>query len=210
MTASRLAVLGATGRTGRLLVANALERGGEVTAFVRDPAKLPTHERLHVVLWTPEGDASGFADALRGHDAVISALGVPGLASGGLIERSARVLVPAMEAAGVRRLVFTSAFGVRGAHEVPFPPKLFVLTLLRWVYADKAAGEALITASDLDWTLVYPTGLGEGPAGAIRFGESLALRGMPNINRASLAAFLLDQVSDPAFVRKGLLVTGDP
>jgi hypothetical protein len=84
--------------------------------------------------------------------------------SGGLIARAAPVIVAAMRERGVRRLVFTSAFGVGATWEaVPVLPRLFIKTLLRDVDADKAAGERAIASSSLDWTVVYPAGLMNGP-----------------------------------------------
>jgi uncharacterized protein YbjT (DUF2867 family) len=79
--------------------------------------------------------------------------------------------------------------------------------LLRDVYADKTVGERAITTSDLDWTIVYPTGLTNGPqTGRVRVGERLALSGFPRVSRADVAAVLLQQLEDPRFVRKGVLV----
>jgi uncharacterized protein YbjT (DUF2867 family) len=81
-------------------------------------------------------------------------------------------------------------------------------TLLRDVYRDKEAGEVELRASLLDWTIVYPAGLVDRPAtGQYRVGERLALRGFPTIARSDLAGFLLDQVEDTRYVRKGVLVS---
>jgi len=208
-SARNLFVLGATGRTGQHLVSQALEQGHTVTAFVRDPARLKVaHERLQVSGWSSADNAAQVGDLMRGHDAVISTLGVPAFKSGGFIERSVRTLVPAMERAGVRRLIFASAFGVLDSHDLPFVPRTMQRLLLGDVYADKAAGEAIIRASRLDWTLVYPSMLSSGPrTGRYRVGERLALRGLPKISRADLAEFLLTQVDDATNVRKGVLVT---
>ena len=209
MKAQRLFLLGATGGTGQHVVSQALEQGRRVTAFVRNPGKLTAgHERLLVVGWSSGDTAEQMADQLRGHDAVISTLGVPAFKSGGLIERSARLLVPAMERAGVRRLVFTSAFGVLETHELPFVPRTMQRLLLGEVYADKAAGETIIRSSRLDWTLVYPSMLTTGPrTGSYRVGEQLELRGLPRLSRADLADFLLTQVDDATNVKKGVLVS---
>ena len=209
MTPKRLFLLGATGGTGQHLVAQALQQGHGVTAFVRDPGKLTIrHDRLQVVGWSSGDGAEQVAGQLRGHDVVISTLGVPAFKAGGLIERSVRLLIPAMERAGVRRLVFTSAFGVPDSHELPFVPKTMQRLLLGEVYADKAAGDALIRASRLDWTIVYPSMLTKGPrTGRYRVGERIELRGLPKLSRADLADFLLTQVSDTANVGKGVLVS---
>jgi len=207
---ARILVLGASGPTGRHVVDQALQQGHDVTAFVRDPARLPVqHARLRVVA----GDATdpdSVRQAVRGQDAVISTLGVgQSFASNELITRSVPNIVTAMQGANVRRLVFTSAFGVGASYrDVPLVPRIFMGTLLRGIYADKRMGEELLRASDLDWTLVCPTGLSNAPGtGTYRVGERLELRGFPTIPRADVAHFLLTQVSDRRYSRKEVLVS---
>jgi uncharacterized protein YbjT (DUF2867 family) len=86
-------------------------------------------------------------------------------------------------------------------------PRIFVKTLLRDVYADKAAGEQVIKDSGLDWTIVYPAGLTNGPrTSSARVGERLTLSGFPRVSRADVAAVLLQQLDDPRFIGKGILV----
>jgi len=156
------------------------------------------------------GDEEPLAAAMRGQDAVISALGVgKSFKSGGLIGQATPRIIRSMQAAGVRRLVFTSAFGVgETRRDVPLIPRLFMRTLLRDVYRDKEAGDVVLRDSLLDWTIVYPAGLVDRPAtGQYRVGERLALRGFPTIARSDVAGFLLDQVDDTRFVRKGVLVS---
>jgi len=207
---AKILVLGASGPTGRHVVDQALQQGHDVTAFVRDPARLPVqHARLRVVA----GDATdpdAVRQAVRGQDAVISTLGVgQSFASNELITRSVPNIVTAMQGANVRRLVFTSAFGVGASYrDVPLVPRIFMGTLLRGIYADKRMGEELLRASDLDWTLVCPTGLSNAPGtGTYRVGERLELRGFPTIPRADVAHFLLTQVSDRRYSRKEVLVS---
>src|SRR4029077_10690934 len=116
--------------------------------------------------------------------AVISTLGAGrSLKSGGLISQSMGRTVRAMEEHGVRRLIFTSAFGVGDPRrDVPLGPRIFMRLLLRDIYRDKELGEAALRASGLDWTLVCPAGLIDGPAaGQCRAGERLSLRGFPRI-----------------------------
>jgi putative NADH-flavin reductase len=162
----KLLVLGPTGGTGQAIVRQALDAGHDVCAFARRPAKLGIeHPRLRVHAGDVVADPAALAEALRGQDAVVSALGKgQSFKASALIERSVRALVPAMESAGVRRLVFTSAFGVgdsvRGA---PIVARVFFATLLRGVYADKKVGEDLLRASALEWTIVQPAMLTDGP-----------------------------------------------
>src|SRR5947207_3093887 len=155
----RLFVVGATGGTGQHILSQALEAGHEITAFVRTPAKLPTkHERLRVTVGAVTDGGPPLAQAIRGHDVVISALGRgSSLTAGGLIQRSASAIVAAMTNAGIRRLIFTSAIGVGDAYsDAPLFSKLLIRVLLKDLYADKVIGEDLIRRSDLDWTLVQP------------------------------------------------------
>jgi putative NADH-flavin reductase len=204
-------VLGATGGTGRHVVAQALEHGHVVTAFVRDASKLPlASDRLRVVVGSVTDDEPALALAVRGQDTVISALGLgKSFAPHGLIAESVPRIVRAMKIEGVRRLIFTSAFGVgETIRDVPPIPQLFIRTLLRNVYSDKEAGERQLVDSTLDWTLVYPTGLSDGPAtGEYRLGERLVLRGFPRIARADVAAFLVGQINDATYVRKRVLIS---
>lgn len=204
-----LLVLGATGPTGRHVVDQALAAGHRVTAFVRDPAKLPVrHERLRVVTGDVlAGDA--LPEATRGQDAVISALGVGlSFSPGRLFELSTPRVIAAMEQTGVKRLVQVSAFGVGDTFaQVPLLPRLFIRTLLARLYADKERGEEILKRSDLDWTIVYPAGLTNGPhTGDYRFGEHVELRGFPTVSRADVADLLLKAASDPAMVHRRLLV----
>src|SRR5262249_51921786 len=114
----RLLLLGATGGTGVHLVSQAIEAGHEVTAYVRDPAKLQIkHERLRVVVGPIADEAMPFGEAMAAQDAVISTLGRgQSLQSEHVIERCVPPMLAAMKAHGVRRLIFTSAIGVGDAY----------------------------------------------------------------------------------------------
>jgi putative NADH-flavin reductase len=184
--------------------------GLEVTTLVRSPERLPKTGRLpRVVTGDIRDDSPAVRAAFAGQDAVISALGVgQSFRPDGLIAQAAPLIVAAMRQHGVRRLVFTSAFGVGDTwRDTPILPRLFVKTLLRDVYADKAAGEQAIRDSGLDWTIVYPAGLTNGRrTGTVRVGERLALSGFPRVSRADVAAVLLQQLEDRTFLRKGILV----
>jgi putative NADH-flavin reductase len=184
--------------------------GLEVTALGRTADTLPTTGRpVRVVTADIGTDSPTIRGAFAGQDAVISALGVGrSFRSGGLIARAVPLIVEAMREHGVRRLIFTSAFGVGPTwQDVPLVPRLFIKTLLRDVYADKGAGEEVIKASGLDWTIVRPAGLTDGArTGTARVGERLKLSGFPRVSRADVAAVLLQQLDDHRFVGQGVLV----
>jgi putative NADH-flavin reductase len=208
----KLLILGATGATGRHVVAMALERGIDVTVLVRQPEKIGTlTQRLRVLTGSVPDDPAAVAAAVAGQDAVISTLGVgTSLRSGGLIQRSMPVVVEAMRQLGVRRLIITSAYGVGATwRDVPPLPRVLMKLLFRDLYDDKAAGEDVVRRSGLDWTLVYPVTLTNGPpTRRYRTGERLRLRGMPRISRADVAHFLVGLVDDTALIGKGVLVSG--
>ncbi|HWP36245.1 MAG TPA: SDR family oxidoreductase [Gemmatimonadales bacterium] len=212
MSGKKILVLGATGGTGQQVVLQGLEQGHEVTAFVRSPERLTAKsDRLRVLRGDVTQDADALTAAVRGQDTVISALGVgTSFKPGALIARSVPLIVRTMESAGVRRLIFTSAYGVGETwQDLPLLPRIFGRTLLRHVYADKEAGERELRRSGLDWTLVHPVTLTDGPrTGRYRVGERLKLSGVPRISRADVADFLLKQIDDRTYVRKSVLVSG--
>lgn len=207
----KILVLGATGPTGQQILRQGLAQGHQLTAFVRNPSKLPLSDaRLQVLDGALPGDAGALESALRGQDAVICCLGLRNaLKSGGLMVGAMRVLVPAMERAGVRRLMLMSSNGVGATHaRSPLLARIMYRLLLSDIFADKAAGEAIVRASSLEWTIAYPTMLTDGPrTGSYRAGETLELRGMPKISRADVADFLLRELSARAFVRKGVVLS---
>jgi putative NADH-flavin reductase len=184
--------------------------GLEVTALVRSPDRLPPTDRpLRVVTGDICRDSPAVRDAFAGQHAVVSTLGVgQSFKSRGLMARAVPVIIAAMRQHGVRRLIFTSAFGLGPTwQDIPLLPRLFMKTLLRDVYADKAMGEQVIRGSDLEWTIVYPAGLTDAPpTGAVRVGEHLPLSGFPRVSRADVATVLLQQLTDSRFVGKGMLV----
>ncbi len=206
----RLLVLGGTGGTGRQVVTQALDAGHEVTMLARDRSKVTTeHPHLKMVAGDATAGGAEMAAAMHGHDAVISALGRgKTFQSGQLIQRSVPGILSAMHASGVRRLVFTSALGVGASYkDSPLLPKIFFNTLLRGIYADKLRGDDLIRQSGLDWTIVQPAVLTDGPLTRnYRAGEHLPMSGMPTISRADTAHFILDRINDRATFGKTLIL----
>lgn len=202
----RLTIFGATGRTGRPVVRQALDRGHEVAAFVRDPAKLGVeHDRLSVV----EGDAytgDGVGEAVAGADAVVSVLGQTRDGPDDLLTVAGRNVIAAMAEAGVDRFVTLVGAGVREEGEsVPLSGRVMG-TLLELVsgevLADAEAHVEAVRDSDLDWTVVRTPRLGEGEhTGAFRHGTDLRL-GFESVPRADVAHFILDMAEDGLYVHE--------
>jgi putative NADH-flavin reductase len=193
----RLFILGATGGTGRALVDQALERGHQVTAFVRSPQKLSVPwEGLSVLRGDPRSVAE-LSAALPGHDSVLSALGPPGLGRTMILRECARSTVAAMQAEGPRRLLVVSAAVLfRGAGILT---ALLRRTMLRNVAEDAAEMERVVMASGLDWTIARPPRLTNGPlTGRYRVGDGRLPRGSLTLSRADVAHFLLDELEHGA------------
>ncbi|TMB48829.1 MAG: NAD-dependent epimerase/dehydratase family protein [Chloroflexi bacterium] len=156
-------LLGASGKTGRQVLDQALAAGNNVTAFVRDPKKLDRDDVAVAI-----GDARNVDDlrkALRGQDAVISTLGTGLNASEKLIEGSTEALLDAMHSTGVKRLVMLSTFAASPTYKATGIMKLANIAM-KGIVTDKAAGEMLLKGSDVDWTIVYASRLTDGPARA--------------------------------------------
>ena len=202
----KIVVFGANGPTGRHLVRQALDAGHEVTAFVRDAAPFDLkHERLHTVVGDTLRDDARVAEAIRGQDVVVSALGRrASFKSGNLIRLSLQSIVSAMERNGVRRLIVVSAFGVGDSRrDAPLVSRIICRLLLEDIFADKKAAEDDLRRSSVDWIVAYPVMLTDGPlTGRYRVGERLELAGMPKISRADVAHFVLSQLEGRDWVRK--------
>ncbi len=214
----KVIVFGATGPTGRRAVDEALARGHEVTAFVRDPSKLPTkHERLRVV----QGDAldpASVEHALPGQEGVLVCLGARNRSGKGwpprdIDFRATQNILAGMKKHGVKRLVCMTSMGVGDSKQVKSAPnwvftRIFMPLLLKKVFEAKEKQEAAIRASDTDWIIVRPTGLTNGPARA-RFRVTTDLSPVPGrISRADVAAFMLGQLTSDQYLRKAPLIGG--
>ncbi|WP_310584270.1 NAD(P)H-binding protein [Deinococcus sp.] len=202
----KLALLGGTGRTGRLLIDMALVQGHSLKVLARDPQQLKRHASLEAV----QGDArapDAYAELLAGTDAALCALGpvkgdsVKGDASG-VMTLAAQHLIQFMPEGGVRRLVTLTGAGVARPGDRPKLPDRIIRTLLRLmqpdVLADSVRHVRLICASDLDWTVVRVPMLIGGPAAALKVGMVGDIR--PRVTRASTARFMLDALEDRALI----------
>jgi putative NADH-flavin reductase len=193
-------VIGATGRTGRLLAAGAVERGHTVTALVRAPDRLDTLAATVRVVRGDVLDGGVVSDAVDGQDAVLVALGVamkksdPPVNSLGTLNA-----VRSMQRYGVRRLVVLSAGGTQPGRDpnLPWVHELVVKPLfLRAAYADLRRMETTVRQSQLDWTIVRASGgLTDGPPrGEYRVEPGFSIPGGRRVARADVAEFMLDQL----------------
>ncbi|MEV6555267.1 SDR family oxidoreductase [Nocardia sp. NPDC051756] len=159
----KVIIFGAAGRAGRAIVTEALAAGHDVTAAVRDPAKLPPVDRLTVAR-ADVRDPDSVRAVVAGHDAVISAIGPAGRHANGLYSDAARAVIPAMESAGVPRLIAITSSGVRRDdpnHALWY--RCLARTLMNELYGDMRLMESRISESTVDWTFVRPTRLTDDP-----------------------------------------------
>ncbi|GHB35833.1 NADH-flavin reductase [Streptomyces cirratus] len=211
----KLTVFGATGGVGLEVVRQALEAGHEVTAVVRDPARLPVpaHERLRVAVVADLTDEDALVPVLTGRSAVISALGSPSNKQARLAPVTGpalRAVVSAMDRAGVSRLAAVSAAPV--GPDVPqdgvLARKVFLPLLrraLRDLYADLAVMEAVIRASGTRWTVVRPPRLLNRPrTGSYRRVIGANVPGARTIPRADVADALLACLTDPETIDRAV------
>ena len=199
-----LAIFGATGGVGRAVVARALSDGHRVIALVRDPARLAACDGL-TVLQVDACDAAAVHRAVEGADAVLCCLGAPALSRSTVRSEGTRNIVTAMAATGVTRLVCVSVLGAAESHDIlPFFLRyLFFPLYLRRAVADHEAQERIIAESDVDWTVVRPPHLTDGPGRGHYthgFGNDAADLSM-TISRADVADFMLRQLSSPQYSR---------
>ena len=209
----KLLVIGATGVIGAAAVEAALDAGHDVTVLVRSPEKLGAlAPRLRIV----EGDvtdADRIAAAVEGQDAVISALGSsPDRAQLAVPASAARHVLAAMERHGVRRLVGLAG----GAVAVPGERKpisgritsAFVRLMARNVVEAKQREYEVVSASDLDWTMVRPPRVVPGPAtGHVEIGTKL--HGF-RVSSGDLASAMVDLATSSAWLRQAPYVSERP
>jgi len=206
----KIAVFGASGRTGRPFVEQALAAGHAVCALARDPAKLAMKHPLLAVMAGNALYRDAVAKTIVDCDAVCSMLGPAPHSPPDIVSLATGHIIEAMQQRGVKRLVVMSSMGVGTSRkQVPFSYKLacLVIPILRRTMADLERTESRVMQSGLDWTIVRAAGLRDGAAtGRYVFGTDPELKA-GYVSRADVAAFLLRELAEPAFVRQAPSVT---
>jgi len=215
----KISVLGATGRTGQVIVEQALAAGHDVTALVRRPEGLSvTGEKLTVLVGDAR-DPAMIEQLVAGQDAVICSLGIP--ASGRTRDEinddvradvctvSTRLLFEAMPQLGVKRIVLMSTHGAGGSQDGS-PYVLWLRDLVKNRVLDKDDMEAFIAQSDapIDWTVIRNPAIYEGnidrPHAVY---TQIELNRSSQITYADLAAFALSEVTAPKHIGQFLTIT---
>lgn len=212
----KVMIVGATGPTGLLLISEALARGYEVVALVRNPEKLNIiHDKLKVVqaniLKSEE-----IAENLKGCDAVLSAVGGrPGIMTPcDIYSKSGEAVVKAMRDVGVKRLIAVTAWGTKDDPDLPFIWRWVLKpSFLRNIVKDMEVFEDFLTkdCGDINYTVVRPPKLTNNPSEGekVLVQEGLCVVDAPNsIGRQDLAKFMLDCVTSQDYIKKMVSVAG--
>ena len=194
----KLFVIGATGRTGREIVQQALARDHHVTAFVRSPESITLSNERLTVLKGNAMDENQLFEAMQNHDAVLSTLGPREVFKpSSLLHDSAVATTRAMNRSGLKRLVVLSA-----AAHFPGIPNRIVSFILRNHMRDSLAMEEIVQASGLDWTIARPPRLTQEDYTTYRSREATAPRMGFTLSRKAVAAFMLDAIEQKKHFHK--------
>lgn len=204
----KIAIFGATGASGQLVVRKALDAGHSVTAFARKPEKLSFKSNHLRIVQGNLADAQAIDDAVVGADAVISLLGPTGKQVGTPVADGMRLIVAAMQRHGVRRLIATatpSAEDLSDGFSLSFQFAVKMMKALAGsAYAEIVHTADAVRGSGLDWTLVRLPILSSKPAARSAVTGYVGDPGIKlfSLSRSALADFLLLQLQDRAWLRK--------
>ncbi len=207
----KIFIVGATRGIGLQLLIQALEQDHAVTVLARNPSRLTIrHERLTVV----QGDIldlDSICSAISGKEAVFCTIGIkPTFHPVRVFSEGTRNLLQAMKRFGVKRFICVTGIGAGDSkgHGGFLYDRIFRPLVLRTIYQDKDRQEEIIKASDVDWVIVRPAFLTNGPlTGKYRvFTDLTGVRGR-RISRADVAHFMLQQLHSDRYLRQTPLIT---
>jgi putative NADH-flavin reductase len=207
----KLLVIGGTRGTGFELVQQALSAGLEVTVVVRSPHRLSiSHENLKVRTGNVL-EKSAIEEAVKGQDAVCLTIGIkPTRQPVSVFSEGTKTVVEAMKKSSCRRLICVTGIGAgdsRG-HGGFFYDKIVNPLLLKTAYEDKDRQEAIVRKSGLDWVIVRPGFLTNGPrTGKYRIVTDLNGVKAGKISRADVADFILREAAELKYSGQTPLLT---
>jgi putative NADH-flavin reductase len=210
-----VAIFGASGATGKLLTERCLAAGHHVTALVRRPVNFALRSKVKVV----QGSAFDHAPVLEtveGADVVLSAVGAHSpLRNENVLPRVIPFIVDAMRQASVRRIIVLGSAGAlpNSLNKQPewrrwMVENILYKTVLKWPVAEQISQYATLSHSNLDWTMVMPPMLTNGPArGHFRIDGDALPRNGSKIARADVAEFMMQQIENPQWIKKGVYIS---
>ena len=196
----KIVVFGASGKTGILIVYQALNQGHFVTAFARQSSKVTIqHKNLQII----QGDILEFEKvklAVQGQDAVLCALGVDKNKPNTILSEGTRNILQAMESTGVTRFICMSSAGILGNDSGFWFGKIFMPLFLKHIFKDKMRQVKVIEESNADWVIIRPTGLTDAPKTST-YKINPGIPTSRSIPRADVADFMLKLVTNKSYDR---------
>lgn len=208
----RIVIFGANGPTGQIMTEQALAKGYSVTAVTRRPKEFgQQHAHLHV-RYGDVYEPTTIASAIQDQDAVLSVIGAPfSWKEITVYSQGATAIVQGMQAAGVRRLLCTTAGGTNPGFALRNEGLVFGLLIKpiigRTLYKDMRQMEQIVMASDLDWTIARPAQLVKHPTvTAYQVEEAYMVPGQRRTAYTDLADFMLSNMTAERYVRKAVAI----
>jgi putative NADH-flavin reductase len=210
----KLLIFGATGGTGSQVVQQALEKGFQVTAFVRSPEKITVSNRLLKVVKGDVLQQSSIDLIMPGHDAVICCIGAPPTKAGVQRSEGTNNILRSMEKFGIKRFVCQASLGYDDSAVIlkntPFVfRKIIVPLLLKKTFEEHSKQEKIIRQSNTSWTIVRPGSLTNGKLTAQYYQGDDYTNDIwkVKISRADVAHFLVGQVTDERYMHRAVGVS---
>jgi putative NADH-flavin reductase len=194
----KIAVFGASGKTGILLVYQALEKGHSVVAFARNPDSVHIQHRNLQIIRGDILDYEKVKEAVAGQDVVMSTLGVNERKYNTILSDGTRNIIRAMKECGVKRLIVMSSAGVLGNDGGFIFGKIMVPLMLKQIMADKVRQLEVVRASGLEWVVIRPPYLTDSP----KTGKYRISSGLPEyrkVPRNDVADFMLRLMTDKQY-----------
>ncbi|OGC91779.1 hypothetical protein A2899_00720 [Candidatus Amesbacteria bacterium RIFCSPLOWO2_01_FULL_49_25] len=208
----KISVFGATGRTGRMVVEQALSQGIEVVGLVRDVGKMTMDDPKLQIVQGDVLDETAVERTVDEADGVVVALGPKPGGEDNVMAVGTGYVISAMRKHGVRRLVVQSSYAMSGSEAgVKFLEGMEeeTMKMLKPAIDDKMNQERMVRESGLEWTIVRPLTLTDGPRlGKYRVGEDMEIAKTDTISRADVADLMLKLVGGSEWVGKTVTVTG--
>ncbi|MCX6304985.1 MAG: SDR family oxidoreductase [Bacteroidetes bacterium] len=159
----KIAVFGASGKTGILIVYQALHQGHTVTAFTRQTSKVTIQHNNLVVIQGDVLDYNQVLQAVEGQDAVLCALGVDKNKPNTILSEGTRNILKAMASAGVKRFICMSSAGILGNDGGFWFGRIIMPLFLKHIFEDKKRQVQVIRESSAAWVIIRPVGLTDAP-----------------------------------------------
>ncbi|MBN2039806.1 MAG: SDR family oxidoreductase [Spirochaetes bacterium] len=206
----KVLLFGATGRTGKEIIKQAIEQNHEIRAFARKPEDIAYRQKNLDIFKGDILDYEKVFNAVKGMDAVISSLGIRILKKNTVISEGTRNIINAMEDNGVKRFICLSAVGVGESRaqqsRLGLLYNYFIIPhIIRNMFDDKEVQDKYILESSLDWTIVRAVILtSKKKTGNARSFKADDLTIGKKITRGDVADFMLGQIADRSNVRKAV------